>query len=46
MAPLLHLRDVALTFGGQPLLEAAEIAVSAGERVCLVAATARANPPC
>ncbi|SEG58255.1 ABC-F family ATP-binding cassette domain-containing protein [Bosea lathyri] len=36
MAPLLHLRDVALTFGGQPLLEAAEIAVSAGERVCLV----------
>ena len=30
MAPLLHLRDVALTFGGQPLLEAAEIAVSAG----------------
>jgi ATP-binding cassette subfamily F protein uup len=37
MAPLLHLRDVALTFGGQPLLvEAAEIAVAAGERVCLV----------
>jgi ATP-binding cassette subfamily F protein uup len=36
MAPLLHLRDVALTFGGQPLLESAEIAVSPGERVCLV----------
>ncbi|ODT56344.1 MAG: elongation factor 3 [Methylobacterium sp. SCN 67-24] len=36
MAPLLHLRDVALTFGGHPLLEGAEIAVSAGERVCLV----------
>ncbi len=36
MAPLLHLRGVALTFGGQPLLEAAEIAVSPGERVCLV----------
>lgn len=36
MAPLLHLRDVALTFGGQPLLEAAEISVSAGERVSLV----------
>lgn len=35
-APLLHLRDVALTFGGQPLLEAAEIAVAPGERVCLV----------
>ncbi|WP_332681498.1 ABC-F family ATP-binding cassette domain-containing protein [Bosea sp. (in: a-proteobacteria)] len=36
MAPLLHLRDVTLTFGGHPLLEGAEIAVSAGERVCLV----------
>lgn len=36
MAPLLHLREVALTFGGQPLLESAEIAVSPGERVCLV----------
>lgn len=35
-APLLHLRDVALTFGGQALLEAAEIAVAPGERVCLV----------
>ena len=36
MAPLLHLRDVSLTFGGQPLLTSAEIAVSPGERVCLV----------
>ena len=36
MAPLLHLRDVSLTFGGHPLLAGAEIAVSPGERVCLV----------
>ena len=36
MAPLLQLRDIALTFGGTPLLEAAELSVSAGERVCLV----------
>jgi ATP-binding cassette subfamily F protein uup len=35
-APLLHLRNIALTFGGPPLLVDAEIAVSAGERVCLV----------
>jgi ATP-binding cassette subfamily F protein uup len=30
------LRDIALTFGGTPLLESAELSVSAGERVCLV----------
>ena len=34
--PLIQLRDIALTFGGTPLLEAADLAVSAGERVCLV----------
>ncbi len=34
--PLLQLRDIALTFGGTPLLTAAELSVSAGERVCLV----------
>ncbi|MDF1731639.1 MAG: ATP-binding cassette domain-containing protein [Minwuia sp.] len=34
--PLLHLRDVQLTFGGKPLLDGAEIVVSAGERVSLV----------
>ncbi|MEQ8506395.1 MAG: ABC-F family ATP-binding cassette domain-containing protein [Rhodospirillales bacterium] len=34
--PLLHLRDIDLTFGGTPLLEGAEIAVSRGERLCLV----------
>jgi ABC transport system ATP-binding/permease protein len=34
--PLLQLRDVALTFGGTPLLSGAELSVSAGERVALV----------
>ena len=34
--PLLQLSDIALTFGGTPLLEGAELAVAAGERVCLV----------
>jgi len=34
--PLLQLRDVALTFGGTSLLTGAELAVSTGERVCLV----------
>ncbi|MBB5751740.1 ABC-F family ATP-binding cassette domain-containing protein [Prosthecomicrobium pneumaticum] len=34
--PLLHLRDIGLTFGGRPLLEDAELAVGAGERLCLV----------
>lgn len=34
--PLLHLRDIKLTFGGTPLLTSAELAVSEGERLCLV----------
>ena len=34
--PILHLRDISLSFGGTPLLEGAEFAVSAGERLCLV----------
>jgi ATP-binding cassette subfamily F protein uup len=34
--PLLQLRDIGLTFGGTPLLEGAEMSVSAGERICLV----------
>ncbi len=34
--PLIQLKDIALTFGGTPLLEAAELSLSAGERVCLV----------
>ena len=36
MAPLIQLREIALTFGGTPLLTDAELSVSAGERVCLV----------
>jgi ABC transport system ATP-binding/permease protein len=36
MAPLLHLREIELTLGGAPLLEQAELAVSAGDRVALV----------
>jgi ATP-binding cassette subfamily F protein uup len=34
--PLLQLKDIALTFGGTPLLMGAELSVSTGERVCLV----------
>jgi ATP-binding cassette subfamily F protein uup len=34
--PLVQLRDIALTFGGTPLLAGVELSVSAGERVCLV----------
>ena len=34
--PILILRDIHLTFGGSPLLEGAELSLSAGERLCLV----------
>src|SRR5271163_282892 len=34
--PLLQLKDIALTFGGTPLLAGAELTVSPGERVSLV----------
>lgn len=36
MAPLIQLKDIALTFGGTPLLTSAELAVEAGDRVCLI----------
>jgi len=36
MAPLLQLKDIALTFGGTPLFSGAELSVSPGERVSLV----------
>src|SRR5271165_4071503 len=36
MAPLLQLRDIALTLGGEPLLEMAELSISPGERIALV----------
>jgi ATP-binding cassette subfamily F protein uup len=34
--PLIQLADIGLTFGGTPLLDGAELSVSAGERICLV----------
>ncbi len=34
--PLLFLKDVFLTFGGNALLEGAELSVAAGDRICLV----------
>jgi ABC transport system ATP-binding/permease protein len=34
--PLLLLQDVALTFGGTPLLTSAQLSIGAGERACLV----------
>ena len=34
--PLLLLQEIALTFGGTPLIESAELSVSQGERACLV----------
>jgi ABC transport system ATP-binding/permease protein len=34
--PLIQLKDIALTFGGTPLLTGAELSVSTGERVCLI----------
>jgi ABC transport system ATP-binding/permease protein len=35
-APILFLRDTRLTFGGQALIEGADLQVSPGERLCLV----------
>ncbi|MGA8495982.1 MAG: ATP-binding cassette domain-containing protein [Xanthobacteraceae bacterium] len=35
-SPLLQLKDIALTFGGTPLLSGAELSVGPGERVSLV----------
>lgn len=34
--PLLTLHDIHLTFGGEPLLDGAELIVGEGERLCLV----------
>jgi ABC transport system ATP-binding/permease protein len=36
MAPLLHLKDITVAFGGSRLLDGAELSVAAGERLCLV----------
>ena len=34
--PLIQLKDIALTFGGTPLLDGVELTVAAEERVCLI----------
>ncbi len=34
--PLIQLKDIALTFGGTPLLSGVELSVSSAERVCLI----------
>ncbi len=34
--PLVQLKDIALTFGGTPLLSGVELSVSSAERVCLI----------
>jgi ATP-binding cassette subfamily F protein uup len=34
--PLIQLQDVALTFGGAPLLTGVDLTIAAGERLCLV----------
>ena len=36
MPPLLQLRDIALTLGGAPLLDGAELSISAGDRIAVV----------
>src|SRR5450432_4428123 len=36
MAPVLHLKDITVAFGGQKLLDGAELSVGAGDRLCLV----------
>jgi ATP-binding cassette subfamily F protein uup len=36
MPPLLQLRDIAVTLGGAPLLEGAELTIAPGERIALV----------
>ena len=36
VTPLLTLQDVALTFGGTPLIERADLTIAPGERTCLV----------
>ena len=36
MTPLLHLKDIIVSFGGSHLLDGAELRVGAGDRLCLV----------
>jgi ATP-binding cassette subfamily F protein uup len=35
-SPLLLIRDISITFGATPLLSGAALAVTAGDRICLV----------
>lgn len=41
--PLIQLKDIALTFGGTPLLSGVELTVSESERLCLVGQIGRAH---
>src|ERR1044071_5512509 len=36
MAPVLHLKDITVAFGGQRLLDGAELSLGEGDRLCLV----------
>src|SRR3954464_9476524 len=36
MAPVLHLKDIIVSFGGQRLLDGTELSVGEGDRLCLV----------
>jgi ATP-binding cassette subfamily F protein uup len=36
MAPVLHLKDITVAFGGQTLLDGADLSVEMGDRICLV----------
>jgi ATP-binding cassette subfamily F protein uup len=36
MPPILFLRDIHVSFGGQPLLEGADLAIEPGDRLCVV----------
>jgi len=36
MPPLIQLRDIALTLGGEPLLDGADLSISAGDRIAVV----------
>src|SRR6516165_3395084 len=41
--PLIQLKDIALTFGGTPLLDGVELSVSPSERVCLIGRNGSGN---
>src|SRR3978361_2062874 len=41
--PLIQLKDIALTFGGTPLLSGVELSVSQSERVCLIGRNGSGN---